>query len=94
MGTRGGRVRKDGYDSFYARDFVQIKKYDTNDMMYLDVPKYVKQTFKSKLNRFKIENFDTYNSAIAIKRQVEKQFIELERIRVDEWFKKKDRQYK
>ena len=93
VGTRGGRVRKDGYDSFYARDFVQIKKYDTNDMMYLDVPKYVKQTFKSKLNRFKIENFDTYNSAIPIKKQIEKLFIELERKRIDEWFTTHKRHY-
>jgi len=94
MASRGGRVRKDSYQGFHARDFVQIKKYDTNDMMYLDVPKYVRETLKKKLNNFKIENFDTYNSAIAIKRQLEKRFIELERIRVDEWFKKKDRQYK
>jgi len=60
MATRGGRVRKDSYQGFYARDFVQIKKYDTNDMMYLYVPKYVRETLKKKLNNFKIENFDTY----------------------------------
>ena len=53
MATRGGRVRKDSYQGFHARDFVQIKKYDTNDMMYLHVPKYVRETLKKKLNNFK-----------------------------------------
>tara|TARA_B100001063_G_C16736118_1_gene542102 strand:- start:1457 stop:1741 length:285 start_codon:yes stop_codon:yes gene_type:complete len=94
MSKRGGRVRKDSYQGFDARDFVSIKKYDTNNLMYLDVPKYVKETFKSKFNKYKTENFDTYNSAIVIKRQIEKQFIILERKRIDEFFRKHERRYK
>ena len=36
MGDRGGRVRKDSYKGYDARDFVNIKNYDTNNMMYLN----------------------------------------------------------
>ena len=77
MGNRGGRVRKDSYKGFEARDFVNIKKYDTNDMMYLNVPNYVRQTLKRKLNKY----------------QLEKLFIELERERIDEWFRKHEKHY-
>jgi len=94
MGDRGGRVRKDSYKGFEARDFVNIENYDTNGMMYLSVPKYVKQTLKRKLDKYQLDNIETYNTATFIKKQIEKLFIELERIRVDEWFKKNNRQYK
>tara|TARA_R100000700_G_scaffold27102_1_gene33912 strand:+ start:105 stop:389 length:285 start_codon:yes stop_codon:yes gene_type:complete len=94
MGDRGGRVRKDSYKGYDARDFVNIENYDTNDMMYLSVPKYVKQTLKRKLDKYQLDNIETYNTATFIKKQIEKLFIELERIRVDEWFKKNNRQYK
>ena len=93
MGDRGGRVRKDSYKGFEARDFVNIKKYDTNDMMYLNVPNYVRQTLKKKLNKYQLENLETYNMATFIKKQIEKLFIELERIRVDEWFRKNEKHY-
>ena len=93
MASRGGRVRKDSSQEMYARDFILIKKYATNDMMYLHVPKWVKQTLKKSINKFKIDNFDTYNSAIPIKKQMEKLFIELERKRIDEWFTTHKRHY-
>ena len=93
MGDRGGRVRKDSYKGFEARDFVNIKKYDTNDMMYLNVPNYVRQTLKRKLNKYQLENLDTYNTATFIKKQIEKLFIELERKRVNEWFRKHEKHY-
>ena len=93
MGNRGGRVRKDSYKGFEARDFVNIKKYDTNDMMYLNVPNYVRQTLKRKLNKYQLENLDTYNTATFIKKQIEKLFIELERKRIDEWFRKHEKHY-
>jgi len=91
--ARGGRVRKDNYEGFDARDFVIIEKYDNNNMLYLYVPNYVKQTFKKKFDKFKTENFDTYNSAIVIKKQIEKQFIQLERVRINEWFRLHGKQY-
>jgi hypothetical protein len=93
MGVRGGRVRKDSYQGFHARDFVQIKKYDTNDSMYLYVPNYVRQTLKKKLDKYQLENLDTYNIATFIKKQIEKLFIELERKRIDEWFRKHKKHY-
>tara|TARA_Y100001938_G_scaffold54467_1_gene76006 strand:- start:370 stop:651 length:282 start_codon:yes stop_codon:yes gene_type:complete len=93
MGDRGGRVRKDSYKGYDARDFVNIENYDTNDMMYLNVPNYVRQTLKKKLNKYQLENLETYNMATFIKKQIEKLFIELERIRVDEWFRKNEKHY-
>ena len=93
MGDRGGRVRKDSYKGYDARDFVNIENYDTNDMMYLNVPNYVRQTLKKKLNKYQLENLETYNMATFIKKQIEKLFIELERKRVDEWFRKHKRHY-
>jgi|TARA_B100001939_G_C16852512_1_gene578117 hypothetical protein len=93
MGVRGGRVRKDSYQGFHARDFVQIKKYDTNDSMYLYVPNYVRQTLKKKLDKYQLENLDTYNIATFIKKQIEKLFIELERKRIDEWFRTHKKHY-
>ena len=93
MGVRGGRVRKDSYQGFHARDFVQIKKYDTNDSMYLYVPNYVRQTLKKKLDKYQLENLDTYNTATFIKKQIEKLFIELERKRIDEWFRTHKKHY-
>ena len=93
MGDRGGRVRKDSYKGYDARDFVNIKNYDTNNMMYLNVPNYVRQTLKRKLNKYQLENLDTYNTATFIKKQIEKLFIELERKRVNEWFRKYEKHY-
>ena len=93
MGVRGGRVRKDSYKGYDARDFVNIKKYDTNKMLYLFVPNYVRQTLKKKLDKYQLENLDTYNMATFIKKQIEKLFIELERKRVDEWFRKHEKHY-
>lgn len=93
MGVRGGRVRKDSYQGFHARDFVQIKKYDTNDSMYLYVPNYVRQTLKKKLDKYHLENLDTYNTATFIKKQIEKLFIKLERKRIDEWFRTHKKHY-
>ena len=93
MGVRGGRVRKDSYKGYDARDFVNIKKYDTNKMLYLFVPNYVRQTLKKKLDKYQLENLDTYNTATFIKKQIEKLFIELERKRIDEWFRKHEKHY-
>jgi|TARA_R100001440_G_scaffold30114_3_gene48448 hypothetical protein len=93
MGVRGGRVRKDSYKGYDARDFVNIKKYDTNKMLYLFVPNYVRQTLKKKLDKYQLENLDTYNTATFIKKQIEKLFIELERKRIDEWFRTHKKHY-
>jgi len=93
MGVRGGRVRKDSYKGYDARDFVNIKKYDTNKMLYLFVPNYVRQTLKKKLDKYQLENLDTYNMATFIKKQIEKLFIELERKRIDEWFRTHKKHY-
>ena len=93
MGVRGGRVRKDSYKGYDARDFVNIKKYDTNKMLYLFVPNYVRQTLKKKLDKYHLENLDTYNMATFIKKQIEKLFIELERKRIDEWFRTHKKHY-
>ena len=93
MGVRGGRVRKDSYKEYDARDFVNIKKYDTNKMLYLFVPNYVRQTLKKKLDKYQLENLDTYNMATFIKKQIEKLFIELERKRIDEWFRTHKKHY-
>ena len=93
MGVRGGRVRKDSYKGYDARNFVNIKKYDTNKMLYLFVPNYVRQTLKKKLDKYQLENLDTYNTATFIKKQIEKLFIELERKRIDEWFRTHKKHY-
>ena len=93
MGVRGGRVRKDSVIDFNARDFISIENYDTNEPIYLRIPKWVQQTLRAELKKCKTENFDTYNSAITVKRILEIKFVKLERKRIDEWFRKHEKHY-
>ena len=88
MGTRGGRVRIDenSYD-YKARDFITVK--NIGDKFNLEVPKFVFDTMKSKINKYKIEDFDNHGSAINMKRTVEREFVKMERQRVDKVFKKR-----
>ena len=85
MGTRGGRVRIDenSYD-YKARDFITVK--NIGDKFNFD-------TMKSKINKYKIEDFDNHGSAINMKRTVEREFVKMERQRVDKVFKKRGWSY-
>lgn len=93
MGVRGGRGRGDTVNSFNARDFISIENYDTSEPIYLRIPKWVQQTLKSELGKHQTENFETYNSAVGVKRMLETKFIKLERKRIDEWFRKHKKHY-
>ncbi len=93
MGVRGGRVRKDTVKDFNARDFISIENYGTSEPIYLRIPKWVQKTLKSELGKHQTENFDTYNSAITVKRILEIKFVKLERKRIDEWFRKHEKHY-
>ena len=51
------------------------------------------QTLRAELKKCKTENFDTYNSAITVKRMLETKFVKLERKRIDEWFRTHKKHY-